>query len=536
MTLRFPSPEFDDTVAAVCHGEASDQAMGALNALLLSDAKARDEYLLRVELHARLASDPDLFAATTASDAEPESAAPRRVMFRNLGVPWWRSRPVLVGAFSLLLAVLGAWGVWHRRSSTSLGAANSAVAMLTRVVDARWSADTGPLRVGSALSPRHLRLESGMAQVTFYSGARVVLEGPAEVELISRNEVRCSEGRILAEVPPPAQGFRVRTQWFEVLDLGTEFGIDASRGGAEVHVFRGAVELRPRSVAKQTLAEGEAAAARGSSAPSRMAADATAFRPMFEFQQRSRAAEAVRYDQWRLANARLNQDPSLLLHLDFEDVDDADWTLRNAAAGNHGVADATIVGCRRSEGRWREKPALEFQSVSDRIRFSVPGEFESLTMAAWVCIKGLDRRLNALLMSDGFEPGTIHWLIRNDGVLGVTVFGAGIGRFQIIASPPVITSEAFGMWWHLAVVIDGVRAEAIHYVNGEPVSRQALHHGPPFRVGSAELGNWNVPMDSVPDQDLARNLSASIDEFELFGRAFGDGEVRELYVKGQPEP
>lgn len=30
---------------------------------------------------------------------------------------------------------------------------------------------------------------------------------------------------------------------------------------------------------------------------------------MFEFQQRSLASEAFRYEQWQFANARLNQDP-----------------------------------------------------------------------------------------------------------------------------------------------------------------------------------------------------------------------------------
>ena len=33
-------------------------------------------------------------------------------------------------------------------------------------------------------------------------------------------------------------------------------------------------------------------------------------------------------------------------------------------------------------------------------------------------------------MCDGFEPGAIHWLIRNDGVLGLTVFGPGTRKFQ----------------------------------------------------------------------------------------------------------
>ena len=67
MILRFPSPEFDEVVAAVCHGSPSEAEMRALNLLLRGNPSARDEYLLRVELHSRLASDPDLFSPVEAT-------------------------------------------------------------------------------------------------------------------------------------------------------------------------------------------------------------------------------------------------------------------------------------------------------------------------------------------------------------------------------------------------------------------------------------------------------------------------------------
>ncbi len=57
---------------------------------------------------------------------------------------------------------------------------------------------------------------------------------------------------------------------------------------------------------------------------------------------------------------------------------------------------------------------------------------------------------------------------------------------------------------------------------------------PPFRIGSAELGNWNARSGPNPAPALIRNLSGSFDEFELFSRALTDAEVRELYVMGKP--
>jgi len=427
------------------------------------------------------------------------------------------------------------WGWWVKHASIRRGTKSAAVAMLTRVVDAHWGPGAKPLRVGGAVEPGWLRLESGMAQVVFYSGARVVLEGPAQLQLVSPMEAVCGSGRLLAEVPKPARGFRVKTDQMDVVDLGTAFGIDATGGRTEVDVFQGMVEFKAGTTAKQSLVQGLAAVVEGN-APAHLAeANAEAFKSLLELQQKSLASEAVRYDQWRLESARLNHDPSLVVHLDLQNLSDSDWTLPNASERNRAVLDATIVGCHRAEGRWPEKQSLEFQSVNDRLRLAVPGEFDSLTLSAWVRVKGLDRQLNSLFMCDGFDVGGIHWLIRNDGVLSLTVKGPGSGNSDIIASPPVLTLDKFGTWAHLAVVIDGRNMRIAHYVNGNPVSQHSLRLGPPFRIGSAELGNWNAAAGANPGSSLIRNLSGSLDEFELFNRPLTDAEVHNLYTEGKPQ-
>lgn len=545
MTLAFPSPEFDEAVAAVCHGSATEADMRALNEVLRGNARARDEYLLRVELHARLASEPDLFTQPAGVAASRQSAAVfggedmRRSAvpaLRNQSPAWWKSMAWTVAlAACLVLTALGVWNFWFRQPALRNGATSKAVAMLTRVVDARWVSNAVPLRVGSALEPGWLRLESGLVQVVFYSGARLVIEGPAELQLVSPSEAVCPAGRLLAEVPQPARGFRLKTDQVNVVDLGTAFGIAAAHGRTEVHVFKGKVELRSGTAAKQALVEGQAASVEGSALPRLIPASATVFTSLFDFQQRSLASEAFRYEQWQFASAQINQDPSVVVRLDFENLGGADWTLRNTAERNRSVPEATIVGCQRAEGRWREKQALEFQSVNDRVRLAVPGAFEALTLSAWMRVSGLDREFNSLFMCDGFEPGTIHWLLRNDGVLGLTVFGPGSGNFQITASPPVITLDKFGMWLHVAAVLDGQARQVRHYVNGVPVSRHALKLGPPYRLGSAELGNWNARSGRNLAPNLIRHLSGSLDEFALFSRALSDAEVRDLYAKGKPD-
>ena len=544
MKLAFPSREFDEAVAAVCHGLASDEQMRGLNELLLSDSVARDQYILRLELHSRLASEPDLFvsAELDASEASltgrgitlprnvPYIDSPRRGRKRKLS---W----VVALAACVALLAAGWWGSRLSQPSERKGTTSKAVAMLNRAVDVQWDQRGDPPRLGAPLEPGWLRLKSGLAQIVFYSGARMVIEGPTDLKLISPNEVACQSGRLIAEVPPQAIGFRVSTPQMNVTDLGTSFGLEVKERRTELHVFKGSVEFQPAtSTAKQNLKEGAGSVAESSGPARLISANPTTFASLFDLQLRSSNAEVLRHEQWRAASSRLDEDPSLLVHFDFEQTDTSDWRLHNVSSRKNAAPDATIVGCQWVEGRWPDKHALEFRSVSDRVRLSVPGEFESLTLAAWVRVQGLDRQFNSLFMCDGFEAGTAHWLIRKDGVLGLTAIGAGSGNYQICASPPVLALDQLGIWLHLAVVLDGNGKRVVQYVNGLQVSAKALKVNPPFRVGAAELGNWNASGFRENDPSLIRNFSGAMDEFCLFSRALNTDEIRKLYSAGKPQP
>ena len=563
MKLTFSSREFDEAVAAVCHGAASEEQARALNELLRSDAAARDEYVLRLELHSRLASEPDLFVSVTENSAEAakaferiephqtEKQLSREASRRDAG---WGDRdgrdPQSLGrarngklawtvalAACVALLATGWWGLRSSPSSERAGTTSKAIAMLDRVVDAQWNQSGEAPRLGAPLEPGWVRLKSGLAQIVFYSGARVVIEGPAELQLLSPGEASCRSGRLTADVPPQARGFRIRTPQMSVTDLGTEFGVAVNGLQTELHVFKGSVEFQPaRGTAKQNLQEGAGAVVEGSQSPRLITVNRTLFASLFDLQAKSVAAESVRYDQWRAASRYLNQDPSLLVRFDFDHAAPSDWRLRNVSSRSEAMPDATIVGGEWIEGRWPAKPALAFQGVSDRVRFSVPGEFESLTLAAWVRVQGLDRQINSIFMSDGFDPGTVHWSIRDDGVLGFTVIGSGAGNYQLVTSPSVLTLDRFGMWLHLAVVLDGSAKRVAHYVNGQLVSEKALRQHPPFRIGTAELGNWNARGFPGSDPFHIRNFSGAVDEFCLLSRALNAKEIQTLYSVGKPQP
>ena len=243
MRFPFPSREFDEAVADVCHGTASDEQAQALNELLRRDAAARDEYILRVELHSRLASEPDLFPQTNEDKvASPENAfpiqTPRRT--RTQKANW-----ILALAACVALLAAGWWALRFSHSSERKGTTSKAVAMLNRVVDAQWNQRDEAPRLGAPLEPGWLRLKSGLAQIVFYSGARVVIEGPTELQIISESEASCRSGRLTAEVPPQARGFRVDTPQMKVTDLGTSFGLDVATRRTELR--RVVLSSRPQS-------------------------------------------------------------------------------------------------------------------------------------------------------------------------------------------------------------------------------------------------------------------------------------------------
>lgn len=533
MKFDFPSGEFDDAVAAVCHGVASDEQMRRLNELLRGNPGARDEYILRLEIHSRLASAPDLFAREIqVAPASREVVSPAHPPHRARSVT-----PVIALAASLALLAAGWLAMHWWRSADRKGTTSKAVAMLNRVVDAEWNQTGEAPRLGAPLEPGWLRLRSGFAQIVFYSGVRVVMEGPAELRLVSPGEAVFSNGRLIAEVPPPAKGFQVRTPRMAVTDLGTMFGVDVTPGRTELHVFSGSVEFQTSvSTTKQGVREGVGVIADGTAATRLIPASREEFAALFDLQNKSSEAEVLRHEQWSAASRRLDEDPSLLVHFDFEQESRSDWRLPNVSKRKVDPPGGTIVGCQWTEGRWPDKQALAFRGVSDRVRLEVSGEYQSLTLSTWLRVQGLDRQINSLFMSDGFEAGTVHWSLRHDGVLGLTAIGSDPGQYQICTSPPVVTLDQFGLWLHLAVVVDGGAKRVVHYVNGDPISEETLKISAPFRVGVAELGNWNARGFPKTDPFMIRNFSGTIDEFCLFGRALSGDEVHALFSSGKPQP
>lgn len=120
------------------------------------------------------------------------------------------------------------------------------VAVLAEAVEARWQNGEEALKIQDFFynTDRPRTLRSGTIEIEFNSGARAVVEGPAEFVCKSDNMISLSYGRLYSRVPQHATGFTVVAKDARIVDLGTEFGVQANVDGTlELHVTHGKTSL-----------------------------------------------------------------------------------------------------------------------------------------------------------------------------------------------------------------------------------------------------------------------------------------------------
>ena len=503
-------PDSDTLIQHYLEGTLTTAEAEELHELLQAQPELGERLLMHFDMDAMLRATKPLVADNI---IRPALLPKRRFTFATV---------TSVAAMAACITLLGTWlmnvALDQRPEAEETTAS---VAVLTRGVNLEW--DSAAITPGTPLSPGWLKLKSGIAQIEFYHGARVLIEGPAELQLVSSGEATCTRGKLSAQVPPQAKGFRINTPKGTIVDLGTEFGLDVSAANEEVHVFKGEVELHQPAVTMKSLKEGQAMAIAGNTAV--LTANASSFASLNEIDARSAMSQRFQFEKWLGSSARVNADAGLRLRFDFQD-DEGSRSLRNHAVNGGQITDGSIVGASWTTGRWPGKRALEFRNVSDRVRLNIPGETKTLTMAVWVRVNGLDRAFNSLFMSEGWGDRKVHWQITREGKVRLGIAGSNGARHADHDTPVLFTPERFGRWTHLAVVFDPTAKEVRHYANGELLTRSTLKDTEVLKIGMAELGNWN---DGRKTGGVAiRHLSGAMDEFALWDRALSDVEIAVL--------
>jgi ferric-dicitrate binding protein FerR (iron transport regulator) len=549
---EFPA-ELEELLGALRDGLITREQAERLDQWLGSDASAREYYLLYIELCATLhhyqgtlipspgegRSRGTSAEALSAGSGATSAPGPRSLKLRFAGMVV--AAALMVAMVPLAVIGLGGWrggvprtadvvAIVESTTTPEADVRSAAVAILTRAIDATWEGGGPSPSVGSPLLPGVLRLRSGILRIDFLSGATAMVQGPAELELKSENRVGCRAGHLRVVAPPHARGFRVDSPAVDLVDLGTEFGLQVVPGlQSEVYVFDGKVELyepgalQSKPLTWRELSEGQGIRIEEAGAITSLSADPRSFLSLDDLERRYLERSRRRYGAWIEASRVQRADPRLVINFSFEGERQPGSRRLLNQRGEGGLHGA-IVGCEWVDGRWPGKGALEFKHPGDRVRMRVPGEFDSLTLAASVRVDAFERFLNALMLTDGHDWGEPHWQISRDGriILGIAP--------KNYTSPQVITPERLGRWIHLVTVFDSKAGTVTHYVDGAAVwSEPIVTHGP-LRIGDAEIGNWGAPTRNSGTS--VRNFCGRIDEFLLYQGALSADEVRALYERG----
>jgi ferric-dicitrate binding protein FerR (iron transport regulator) len=223
-------------------GTLTEVQLADLDARLCADADARRYFVRYCRLHADLgllvrAQRAGSRALRQLDGPEPP-AAPELSPHRASRTRFPARRVVRWAAAAAILLLAAGLGWFLARG----WAPEQGVAWLVNAQDCRWP--EGPpaegLHVGSVL-----RVEQGLVELNFRSGARVLLEGPAGLEILSARSARLLRGRVVVTVSDPALGFEVVSPRGKVIDRGTEFGVSVAEDGAtDVLVFQGKVDTQ----------------------------------------------------------------------------------------------------------------------------------------------------------------------------------------------------------------------------------------------------------------------------------------------------
>lgn len=202
----------EERISRYLDGGLGAEQVAELDVLLRDSAEARETYREIAATHVLL--DQAHEEESGADWAEP--VQPRKIVFR------W-----LPAAAAAAFAIAVTWWVVNLQSEPS------------STVVATAAGGTGVLEAGP------LSLAVGETrEITFLKGARVALQGPLEIELVSDERMKLVQGKIGVEVPEGAEGFTVETPEGEVIDYGTRFGLAVDEDGdMRAEVFQGRIDV-----------------------------------------------------------------------------------------------------------------------------------------------------------------------------------------------------------------------------------------------------------------------------------------------------
>jgi hypothetical protein len=371
----------------------------------------------------------------------------------------------------------------------------------------------------------------------------VILEGPAQVELLSGNSMSLRQGKMVATVGREAIGFVVNTPQGKVLDLGTEFGIRVNPAGqSQIHVFAGEVLLYPAGREDHLrVPQGSAKAVSPDGGVEDIPLRTEAFVRQEEMSSKLLARSGNSYCRWKAWVFDIHRDPSLVAHY-FDVKDDTQpERLLNTASGANGRLTGQFGGQERTapgwvQGRWPEKSAVRFERGKNQAIVIPPDAALSIngpiTISAWVYYPDETQKGGHLVSCREDNHVNFQFSVFDQHY----EYERQQNRFEFLRFNQEHTgvySQEFiqraGLWYHFAVTYD--MNNVCFYVNGklfksEPYVGYSNIRATEIILGAQKLNGRYV----LPEGDF----DGIVDELMIFNRCLGAAEIQKIYEIGSP--
>lgn len=404
----------------------------------------------------------------------------------------------------------------------------------------RWANGCEPSTAGDRFFiGQQFKLEAGLLEIAYASGAKVILEGPATYQVNSTNSGFLAEGKLTGKVTSSsAKGFTVRTPTATVIDVGTEFGIEVAKTGETTsHVFRGAVNLVTMTTGGESTGFilSENASARVERSREHQGDPIVVPCGSAKPKQFVREEQLTPLVRWQSQVRDMRRAPAMLAYYDFQQRNGSALVLPNVGPKGGSTLDGTVKHAAWCDGPVLGRRALEFSGPSDYVWLNVARSSESLSLAAWIYVQSLENEFSALLMSESAtRPGQVSWGILRDGSMVCDIQGMECEGRPHVQSAAMIGPELLRRWIHVAVTYDRQSRRVCFYRDGQAVSDVAVtaDQDVPVQIGPATIGRWRD--DKVVPQGGPRNFLGRISELAIVGGSLLPEEVHRMYDAGLP--
>jgi hypothetical protein len=389
--------------------------------------------------------------------------------------------------------------------------------------------ETGdPLPVGQKLN-----LRTGLAEITFGSGARVILHAPSQFAVIDPLGGNLERGKLTAKVPHHAAGFTVVTPAGKVIDLGTEFGVQVNEDRTmHVVVYVGQVKVEsngggtdPSSASLKLKAGDGISIAPGQPPRPIVAKDERFIRDMSALDQRA-SAEAAYVEMVKSLK------PAAWYRMEGKD---ADRVMQDEMGGRDAKLYWSGPGNPFVKGVFGKSLWLRGGKLKD---FAVVGKYpqarhDRVSVAAWVYAESLPYggTIVANWNSDAsHKPGGQFCLglsTKQPGNLAVGFTDGDDNEDWLVEEAAKPKPLPLYQWQHVAFTADGKSLRL--YRQGAEVAR-GKYSGLAYPSASSALsiGARNLDHGNLQHAKDLDWWDGKIDEVTVFNRALSADEIRKL--------